>query len=622
MKLNLSESTEYREYYVSHALPVYKIFLVVAFTLNILLAILQPLEIPIDYSKISFVRLVILATLFIAAFILISIPRIKNYSPVVITISSLVTALFLGYFSGSSNYLENEFYVYFVILVITIMSTTLVLGIPFIMSVVYNISILGSYIAVVVDQPTCTDQFCTEHRLTSLLLLCLAQAFSVSGSYISERRSMRLFKLQLEIKHDKESFRQQNNLVIEQQNQVINALQNVEESKKRLNAVFNNVLIGILILDTNLKVKYGNPAIKEMFGLSDIDIIQIEIRDFIQAKSRDWILDDIQKLINHSQHEFYAETILVKRTNQSFWAQLKISKLLDEAGKIESLVVVISNIDKLKKSEIEIKNAHEQLTESLRYSARIQSAILPNTEIMNSIFHDYFILYRPKNIISGDFYWAKRHDEYSLVVVADCTGHGVPGALMSILGVTLLNEIVNEIQNKHISTKSEYENIFKPSDMLNRLREMVQIAMQQTGKEGEAKDGMDISLCVVNWKMRSLEYAGAYNPVYIVRDSEIVELEADRMPIGIYSNQQSDFQNIEFELMPNDAVYMTTDGYADQFGGIKERKFMSKNLKKLILSVSKENMNIQMRILNETLDEWKGDLEQADDILILGFKVP
>lgn len=622
MKLNLSERIEYREYYVSHVLPIYKVFLVCAFVFNVLLAFIDPIEIPFEYNKLSFIRTVILASTFASGFILLSIRKLAIYSPVVISVSAAVAALFMAYVSASSSYLETEFYIYFVGVVLSVLGTTLVLGIPYKMAIYFNTVVFLFYLAILIWQPPCTDDFCKQHHIYSLLLLGLTHIFSIAGCFLNDKRSQHLFKLQLEIKQDKENYKLQHELVVSQQQQVIHALQNLEDSKKQLNAVFNNVLIGILILDKNLKIKYGNPAIGELFDVTEAEVKMFEVRDFIPHKTREAILAEIEDLITNKKTEFYAETILQRKTSVSFWAQIKISKLMNDNGDIESLIAVISNIDKLKKSEIEIKNAHDQLTESLRYSARIQAAVLPNEDLMNGILPEHFIIFRPKNIISGDFYWAKKNEYISLIAVADCTGHGVPGALMSILGITLLNEIVNEIEHQHISTNSGASIYYKPSIMLDRLRDLVKTAMQQTGKEGEAKDGMDISLCVINWELRTLEYAGAYNPIYIVRNSEIIELDADRMPIGIYSTHQAEFQNIEFELMPNDTIYMTTDGYADQFGGIKERKFMSKNLKKLILSVNKESMQVQQRILNETLDEWKGDLEQADDILVLGFRIP
>ena len=221
---------------------------------------------------------------------------------------------------------------------------------------------------------------------------------------------------------------------------------------------------------------------------------------------------------------------------------------------------------------------------------------------------DSFVLYLPKDIVSGDFYWVKEKNESLVIIAADCTGHGVPGAFMSMLGISFLNEIV------------EKDNITSPEKILNTLRENIVTALRQRGLETESKDGMDMAVCSYNKKLKRLSFAGANNPLYIVRNNKLIQTRGNRMPVAIHV-KMDDFTKYDIPIETGDSLYMFSDGYADQFGGPKGKKFKNKKFKQLLVDIQDENMITQKEILNKTITEWRGELEQIDDIVVLGFKV-
>ena len=276
---------------------------------------------------------------------------------------------------------------------------------------------------------------------------------------------------------------------------------------------------------------------------------------------------------------------------------------------VEKLIAIDSNISKIIEAEEIIIQKNLDITDSIEYAKRIQQAMLPPYQHIENISKNNFIIYMPKEIISGDFYWISKVKEETILIVADCTGHGVPGAFMSMLGIALLNKIVNE------------RSISEPANILNRLRIDIINSLRQTGEENETQDGMDISVVKINKEKNKLTFAGAMNPSFILRNNEIIELEADKMPIGIHHNVKLPFGQHEHNLHKNDILLMFSDGYVDQFGGIKNKKFKLKNLKKLFLEMENQDMEEQKSILLEKYKNWKGKEEQIDDILMIGLKL-
>lgn len=259
------------------------------------------------------------------------------------------------------------------------------------------------------------------------------------------------------------------------------------------------------------------------------------------------------------------------------------------------------------KDDIEEKN--KDIMSSIRYAQRIQEAVSPQKKLMEKVFPDHFVLWKPRDIVSGDFYWMMQKNGKAIIAAADCTGHGVPGAFMSIMGISFLNEIAN---NKDVNTAAE---------ALNQLRHNVITSLNQEGSETDTKDGMDISLCVYDFDNMMMQFAGAYNPLYMIREGELSVIKADRMPIGVHERDHKLFTNMEFSIHKNDIYYILSDGYVDQFGGQDGKKFMTKRFKELLLEIYTKPMPEQKEILWNTLVEWRGPIEQIDDIIVIGIKI-
>ena len=264
----------------------------------------------------------------------------------------------------------------------------------------------------------------------------------------------------------------------------------------------------------------------------------------------------------------------------------------------------------------QILNQKKDIEDSIKYAKRIQTAALPEDKYLDKLLPDYFILFRPRDIVSGDFYWVGEKENKVVVIAADCTGHGVPGAFMSMLGISFLNKIVSE------------KMIIKSNEILDRLRVNVIQALHQSKDNFESKDGMDIALTVINYDTNTLYYSGGNNPLYLIRDKELIQYKGDKMPIAIYEVMDP-FSFSEVKYQKNDSIYMFSDGYPDQFGGVKGKKFMYGRFKKLLISISDKPMAEQKQILENTLDEWqdhpdnrtgKNTFSQIDDIVVIGIK--
>jgi len=285
----------------------------------------------------------------------------------------------------------------------------------------------------------------------------------------------------------------------------------------------------------------------------------------------------------------------------------------DELAKTNEEITQQKEEIEAQRDEIEAQRDHIskqnlEMTQSIEYAKRIQTAVMPAKEVVKSILPEHFVLFKPRDIVSGDFYWMTKKNSKIIVAAADCTGHGVPGAFMSMLGISFLNEIVN------------VRNETKPNLILNHLRDSIKSTLSQTGKEGESKDGMDIALCTIDLDARKLEFAGAYNPLYLIRNGVLTETKADKMPIGIHVVEKEMFTNHEMSFEKNDCIYLFSDGYVSQFGGDSGRTYKSIPFKKLLAIISEKPMAKQCEMLEDEFVEWQGYNSQVDDILVIGIK--
>ncbi len=261
----------------------------------------------------------------------------------------------------------------------------------------------------------------------------------------------------------------------------------------------------------------------------------------------------------------------------------------------------------LEQKEI-IKKQASKILDNIQYAQRIQKAVLPPEENLNEIIPQHFVIYIPKDIVSGDFYLVKKIKNFIIVITADCTGHGVSGAFMSMLGVAFLNEIVSRTS------------LDKPGEILDRLRNKIKSSLRQKGKQKETTDGMDIALYMINTENMEMQFSGAYEPLYIVRDQNIIEYKGDRQPVAIYLKEK-EFTTHIIDLKKGDTIYTLSDGFTDQIGGKEKKRYLPKRFKKLILEINHKPMAEQKEILEDIFMNWKKDLPQTDDVLVIGVKI-
>jgi serine phosphatase RsbU (regulator of sigma subunit) len=269
-----------------------------------------------------------------------------------------------------------------------------------------------------------------------------------------------------------------------------------------------------------------------------------------------------------------------------------------------------------------VEAMHHEVSQSIDYATRLQRSILPKEDALAKYISDFFVLFKPKDKVSGDFYWWAHVEDHTIITAADCTGHGVPGAFMSMMGTSFLREIVQKEYITHTGV------------ILRKLRREVIKALNQKGESGEQKDGMDMAIISIDHQTNTVLFSGAQNPLYIITNNKrklegynsledfdgFYELKGDKMPIAIYDRMEK-FTTYELQLQKGDQLYMFSDGFVDQFGGPKGKKFKSKPFKKLIYEISSKPMKEQRELLNTAYENWKGKLEQIDDVVVLGVKI-
>jgi serine phosphatase RsbU (regulator of sigma subunit) len=308
------------------------------------------------------------------------------------------------------------------------------------------------------------------------------------------------------------------------------------------------------------------------------------------------------------QHDFQME---LKQTELDLKNKQTIGLIVFLVFALGFIIVVVKGYIKKKKDAETIRiqkniveEKNKEILDSIAYAKRIQSAILPPSKLVKEYLQESFILYKPKDVVAGDFYWMEHKDGKILFAAADCTGHGVPGAMVSVVCNNALNRSVRE------------HGLTAPGEILTKTREIVIQEFEKS--EEEVKDGMDIALCSL--KDNTLEYAGAHNPLWIIRKGEIIETKANKQPIGKFDNPEP-YTTHTFDLEPGDSIYVFSDGYVDQFGGEKGKKFKARAFRELLLSVQDKSMEEQKVIIDEAFESWKGDLEQIDDVCVIGVRI-
>jgi serine phosphatase RsbU (regulator of sigma subunit) len=278
---------------------------------------------------------------------------------------------------------------------------------------------------------------------------------------------------------------------------------------------------------------------------------------------------------------------------------LKTRRLLNEK---------VNALEELEKQKVEMEKREKSITDSLNYAQRIQEALLPSEDYFRKFFKDSFIFFKPKDIVSGDFYWIGEKDSRIFIVAADCTGHGVPGALMSMIGLEIIEKTINE------------DGISIPSSILAVLNKELEKTFSREKNIGTIiRDGMDIGLCMIDTGNKKIEFAGAFLPLYLIRNNSLIEIKGDKIIIGMNPSRQP-YSNHELEIMEDDILYLFSDGYVDQFGGAENKKFMYRRFRYLLTTIHGFPFADQKSVIEENIKTWMGGTTQLDDMMVLGFK--
>ncbi len=448
--------------------------------------------------------------------------------------------------------------------------------------------------------------------------------------FLNEEKNRLLEKQKQEIGTQNLELMQQKEEILSQSEQ----LEFVNAELEKLSIVASKTDNSVVILDKNGDIEWVNEGFTRMLGMSFAEYKQLYGNNLFQVSLNPDIREVVNQSIKHKQSAIYTGKTLNKQ-GKEIWIQTTLTPVLDGNEHLTQLIAVETDVTQMKLAEKKIAKQNQNITDSIQYARRIQQALMPLDEVLNSIFPENFVMYKPKNIVSGDFYWLHTVNINStkaiMLAVGDCTGHGVPGAFMSLLGISFLNEIASKIYSLEE---------LKAYKVLNFLREMVKKALRQTGKENEARDGIDIALCILSPMSNKnvfLQYSGANSPMYVIKSNstksfmegedegfrgDLLELKPDKMPIGIHLKEKDTFAQEEMELEEGDAIYMFSDGYVDQFGSEFVCKFLSKRFKQLLIDTQHFSIKKQYDILEQTLSEWKGEREQVDDILVMGVRIP
>jgi serine phosphatase RsbU (regulator of sigma subunit) len=333
-------------------------------------------------------------------------------------------------------------------------------------------------------------------------------------------------------------------------------------------------------------------------------------------------LDELKQALEEKNKQMWAMSETVYKEKKKVEEQLKAMLLekeelerlkKDNEEKVKMLweqsTAIHQEKERINSLKLIVEQKHQDIIDSVTYAQRIQEAILPEMKEISALLPGTFILFKPRDIVSGDFYWFSHKNDRSIIAVVDCTGHGVPGAFMSMIGNTLLNQIVNEM------------GITDPGQILLQLNEEVNHSLKQSHAESESRDGMDVAICSFDASLREVQYAGANRPLYLVRNGAIEETKANKFAIGGRTyDVPKIFETRTFTLQPNDTVYLSSDGYADQFSPM-DKKLMTRKFRDTLVEIQSKTMPEQKEYLDTFIENWKGNMEQTDDILVIGIRV-
>ncbi|MGK7394719.1 MAG: PAS domain S-box protein [Candidatus Cyclobacteriaceae bacterium M3_2C_046] len=381
-----------------------------------------------------------------------------------------------------------------------------------------------------------------------------------------------------------------------------------ERMRTKMQALSENSPDLISRLDTSGNVFYINPVIETYTGNKPNHFLN---KNYSQVNLPATITEQWESIlaeVDKQKQKFSTEMDFPSQMGDRVM-QVNAIPEFDDKEALESVLMVSHDITERKLIELEIQSKNKKITESINYAKRIQGAILPDNSIIRKVFPESFILYKARDVVSGDFPWYLSVGDDVFIAAVDCTGHGVPGALISLIGYFLLNDIVRS------------RKVLEPGKILDYLDQGVTETLRQEDDNSKTKDGMDIALCKINTKNGEVEYAGAHRPLYLVKNGEMEEIKGDRFPIGggIFKNQ-TNFSNTKIKVNKGDSIYFCSDGFPDQFGGADNRKFGPKRLREMIMNNHLHPMPKVFNTFDQEWEAWKGDMKQTDDVLLIGIK--
>jgi len=414
-------------------------------------------------------------------------------------------------------------------------------------------------------------------------------------------------KIQEVLEEQKEELKTQTNEIQKQKDLAIIRSNELAVNEQKLQTIIDTSLSGISIINLQGNFNFTNSIFHKLFNYSNSEFNKMTYFDLLPSVDVESATENHNMLM--SGEIKFVEKIrkYVKKDGSYFWGHISASPLIGTNGETEGIVSFLTDIDKLKRSEVKIKKNNKNTQAALTYAKRIQNSLFPSEEYLNQLFPESFILYKPKDVVSGDFYWAKQIDNCYFIAAADCTGHGVPGAFMSLLFISILDKVTaNKLYNS-------------AGAILDEVKKELYIAFNRGQSKTVIQDGMDIALCMLDSTTNTCQYAGAYNPLYFFRNGKLTEIKATPMPIGLWRKEQP-FVNHEFKVDKNDMFYIFSDGFYDQVGESTNKKFMKGRFRKLLNEINTLPIAQQKTYLTGVLDKWQGKVEQVDDILVVGFK--
>lgn len=420
----------------------------------------------------------------------------------------------------------------------------------------------------------------------------------------------------------KETLKQQQQDLLEKESLIANAKKEINQQHELINTQLEKIEIqqnNLSNLNSNIEIKQKELQTQQTIleeEKQSLLAIKKEYADIeLKLKDKELLVSEQNQKIDDQVSEIFNKGNKIKEQESIIWLSLIFLIIVSILGalayrsyrlKNKANAIIIAQKDEIEEQHQVLEEQHKEITDSINYAKRIQDAILPPLKLVKDYMPDSFILYKPKDIVAGDFYWMEGINNLIIFAAADCTGHGVPGAMVSVVCHNAMNRAVKEFM------------LVKPSEILDKTREIVMETFENSDED--VNDGMDIALCSINTESKKLNFAGANNGLYLVRNNEVTQVKPDKQPIGNYKDAKP-FTNHEFDLEKGDVIYTFSDGYPDQFGGPKGKKFMYKPFRNLLLDIHQKPMSDQHQILHKAFEDWRGNLEQIDDVCVIGVRI-